>query len=172
MRISLSASKIVKSEFEKAISSKKWFSKLLSGDFYGFEQSLYKWLLELYDKICELMLKELSKSAIFDKIQRELAIEKGLKKLKTREVEIQLRTGTKVRLDSLYGKKAPKGYEGSRHLSHLFWKTEKKSGPMYQSLTCLLSVICPSFLLSKELLNYQGIHANFDRVRTLSLIHI
>jgi len=169
MRISLSASKILKTEFEKAIRSKKWISKLLSGDFYGFEEALHKWLLDLYDKICELMLKELSQSDIFDKVQRELAREKGLKKLKTRQVEIQLRTGTKVKFDSLYCKKAPKEYEDSRHLSHLFWKTDKKSGPMYQSLTCLLSVICPSFLLSKEILNYQGIHANFDRVRTLSL---
>ena len=40
---------------------------------------------------------------------------------------------------------------------------------MYQSITCLFSVICPSFEMSKNLLRYQGIHANFDRIRALSL---
>jgi len=169
MRISLSSVKILKTEFEKELRLEKWFDSLLSGDFYGFEEELHSWLLELYDKICELILSQLSKSDKFDKIQRGLAKEKGLKKLRTRPVEVQLRTGTKVKYDSLYAKKSPKEYEGSRHLSHLFWKTDKKSGLMYQSLTCLLSVTCPSFMLSKEILRYQGIHANFDRVRSLSL---
>jgi len=169
MRISLSSVKILKTDFEKEIRLEKWFAKLLSGDLYSFEQELYGWLVELYDKICEAMLTQLSKSNKFDKIQREVANQKGLKKLKARQVEIQLRTGTKVKYDSLYAKKSPKGYEGSRHLSHIFWETDQKSGPMYQSLTCLLSVICPSFMLSKSVLNYQGIHANFDRIRKLSL---
>jgi len=169
MRISLSRVKILKTEFETTIRSEKWFAKLLSGELYYFEEELYEWLLTLYDKICSEMLGQLGKSGNFDKGQRELAKVKGLKKLRTRPVEIQLRTGTKVKYDSLYAKKCPKEYEDSRHLSHLFWKTDKKSGLMYQSLTSLLSVICPSFELSKELLNYQGIHANFDRVRSLSL---
>lgn len=169
MRISLSSVKLLKTEFEKEIRSEKWFDKLLEGDLYGFEQNLHKWILGLYDKVCEVMIKQVSKSCDFEKAQRKAAKKRGLKKLKVRPVEIQLRTGTKVRYDSLYAKMAPKDYEGPRHLSHLHWKTAHKSGQMYQSLTCLLSVICPSFSLSKSVLNYQGVHANFDRVRELSL---
>ncbi len=169
MRISLSSVKILKTEFEKEIRSKKWLDKLLTGDLYGFEQELHKWLLELYDKICEVMIKQVSRSSKFEKVQRKIANKRGMKKLKVRPVEIQLRTGTKIKYDSLYAKAVPQGYEGSRHLSQIHWKTEKKSGPMYQSLSCLLSVICPSFSLSKSILNYQGVHANFDRIRDLSL---
>ncbi len=169
MRISLSEVKILKTAFEKEIRSKKWFDKLLGEDLYAFEQELHKWLLELYDNICEVMIKQVGRSSRFEKAQRKTAKKRGLKKLKVRPAEIQLRTGTKIKYDSLYSKVVPKGYEGSRHLSHLHWGTEQKSGPMYQSLTCLLSVVCPSFLLSKEILNYQGVHANFDRVRGLSL---
>lgn len=169
MRISLSSVKILKTEIEKGIRSEKWLDKLLTGDLYGFEQHLHKWILELYDKICCVLIKQVSGSCKFEAIQREIAKQKGLKKLKVRPVEIQLRTGTKIRYDSLYAKVVPKGYEGNRHLSQIHWKTEQKSGPMYQSLTCLLSVICPSFLLSKSVLNYQGVHANFDRIRELSL---
>ena len=169
MRISLSALKILKTEFEKTISERKWLEKLLLGDLYSFEQELYEWVLGFYDKICSALLKQLSASPKFEKIQRELSNKTGMNKLKFRSAELQLRTGTKVKYDSLYAKKVPKGYEGSRHLSHLHWQTDQKSGSMYQSLTCLLSVICPSFMLSKSVLNYQGIHANFDRIRKLSL---
>lgn len=169
MKISLSEVKILKTEFEKEISSKKWLEKLLSGDLYVFEQELHKWLLELYDKICEVMIKEVSKSSKFEKIERKIAKERGFKKLRFRRVELQLRTGSKVKYDSLYAKVVPQGYDGSRHLSQIYWKADQKSGPMYQSISCLLSVTCPSFSLSKSILNYQGVHANFDRIRSLSL---
>ena len=169
MRISLSAVNILKREFEKEIRSKNWFAKLLIGDLYSFEKELHKWLLEFYDKICELMIKQVSKSSKFERSQRDLADQTGLKKLKFRPVEIQLRTGTKIKYESLYAKKVPKGYKSSRHLSQLLWKTEQKSGQMYRSITCLLSVTCPSFELSKEILRYQGVHANYDRIRALSL---
>ncbi|MEM6812702.1 MAG: hypothetical protein AAF549_09580 [Pseudomonadota bacterium] len=169
MSISLSALKILKSEFTKALRSKKWLEKLLIGDLYGFEQELHEWLLGFYDKICSAMIKQVSSSIKFEKIQREISEKRGLKKLSLRSVELQLRTGTKIRYDSLYAKQVPKGYEGCRHLSHIHWRVDQKSGLMYQSLSCLLSVICPSFMLSKSVLNYQGIHANFDRIRKLSL---
>ena len=169
MRISLSSVKILKTEFEKGISSEKWFSKLLKGDLYDLERELHEWILNLYDKICELMIIEFGKSKTFEKVQRNLAGKRGMKKLKTRPVEMQLRTGSKVKYDSLYAKKVSKDYQGSRHLSHLHWNVSEKSGPMYESPTCLLSVICPSFMLSKSILNHQGIHANFDRIRNLSL---
>ena len=127
---------------------------MLEGDFYSFEQSLHKFILELYDKICDAMRDELSRSASFEKIQREIGRKKGLKKLVKRDVELQLRTGKKIKYKSLYAKVASNRYEDSRHLFHLHWKVDKKSGPMYQSIMCLLSVICPSFSVSKSILNY------------------
>ena len=169
MSISLSSVKILKTKFEKEIRSPKWLDMLLEGDLHEFEQDLYQWILGLYDEICTLMIDQLSKSKSFEQVQRNLARKKGMKKLKQRPVEIQLRTGGKVKYNSLYAKKVPKEYKGSRHLSHLHWNISEKSGPMYQSISCLLSVLCPSFMLSKSVLNHQGIAANFDRIRTLSL---
>jgi len=169
MRISLSSVNILKTEFEKEISSKKWFAKLLKGNLYEFEKELHQWILKFYDRICDALVNEFSKSKCFDKVQRDLAKKKGMKKLKIRPVELQLRTGSKVKYESLYAKQVSKDHQGSRHLSHLYWNISEKSGPMYESISCLLSVICPSFMLSKSILNYQGIHANFDRIRNLSL---
>jgi len=161
--------KILKTEFERQILSEDWLIMLLSGDLYNFEKLLHKSITNLYDQICETLIKAVSQSVEFIERQKAVAERIGLKKLVSRPVELQLRTGTKIRYDSLYAKKAPQGYEGCRHLSLVFWQSCLKSTPMYQSLTCLLSVICPSFDLSKWILRYQGIHANFDRTRALSL---
>ena len=169
MKISPSSVKILKTDFEKEISSAKWFAKLLAGDLYSFEQELHEFLLRFYDKICELIISQLSVSSKFEKLQRKIGNLQGCKKLTLRPTELQLRTGSKIKYASLYAKSVPKGYDGPRHLSHLHWQTSQKSGLMYQSLNCLLSVVCPSFMLSKEILNYQGVHANFDRTRSLSL---
>ncbi len=169
MKISPSVLKVLKTEFDKQISSEEWLNILISGDLYNFEQLLYESIMTLYDKICESLINEVSNSAEFIAKQKKEAESKGLKKLVSRPVELQIRTGTKIKYASLYAKKAPKGYEGSRHGSMLIWSSNLKSSPMYQSIICLLSVICPSFDLSKRILNYQGIHANFDRTRALSL---
>ncbi len=169
MQIPPSIVKVLKSEFESQVLAEDWLMMLMNGELYNFEQLLYKSVIKLYDKICESLIKFVSTSPDFINRQKELAETKGLKKLITRPVELQLRTGTKIRYDSLYAKVVPSGYEGSRHLSMLYWPSFLKSSPMYQSLTCLFSVICPSFELSKDILRYQGIAANFDRTRELSL---
>ncbi|MEM1002601.1 MAG: hypothetical protein AAGH46_08130 [Bacteroidota bacterium] len=169
MTISPSKVKVLKEKFISLIKSPKWYKLLVQGNQYGFEESLYKEMLGLYDSINEAMIDEVSQSKAFQMLQRKRAKELGLKKLVLRPVEIQLRTGTKVRYEDLYSKKVAKGYKGNRHLSHVLWKTDQKNGLAYQGLTCLLSVICPSFNLAKEVLRYMGVKANSDRVRSLSL---
>ncbi len=169
MQLSPSRLKIVKTELIEQFDFEKWLKDLLAGDFYEFEQSLYEQLMNFYDQICELLIRQVSQSKFFEIRQRAKAKELGLKKLSIRKAEIQLRTGKKVTYDSLYSKKVPKGYDCTRHLSHIHWKTDQKSGLAYQSLSCLLSVVCPSFALSKQVLNHLKIQANFDRIRSLSL---
>lgn len=169
MRISPSVIKILKTEIESQILSEDWLRIILEEGLYTFEQLLYSSITSVYDSICDHLIKVVSSSAEFIESQKKLGESKGFKKLVTRPVELQLRTGTKIKFESLYAKEVPKDYEGSRHLSMVFWQVNFKSSPMYQSLTCLLSVICPSFEISKELLRYQGVHANFDRTRELSL---
>ena len=169
MRISPSVVKILKTEFERQILSEDWLTMLLKDGLYDFEQQLYKMITTLYERICETLIKAISTSAEFIKSQKAIGKKKGLKKLVARPVELQLRTGTKIKFNSLYAKKVPKDYQGSRHLSMLFWQTDMKCSPMYQSIICLLSVICPSFDVGKEILRYLDIHANFDRTRALSL---
>ena len=156
MQLSPSTVNILKTEFENQILSEDWLNLLHKGEFYEFEQLLFKSMTSLYDSICETLVNLVSTSDEFINRQKEIAETKGLKKLITREVELQLRTGTKIKYDSLYAKITPEDYKGSRHLSMLHWGANLKSSPLYQSITCLYSVICASFEMSKELLRYQG----------------
>ena len=169
MQISLSLSKILKTEFEKLILSEDWFELLLEGAFYEFEKLLHQAIFRLYDKISESLIGFISSTPNFIDSQKEKAKKEGLKKLEFRTANVRLRTGTKINYESLYAKKVPSTYTGSRHVSSIIWQTEQSCSPMYKSINCLFSVLCPSFSVSKELLNYQDIKTNYEKVRQVSL---
>lgn len=165
----LSEVKVLKTEFESLINIEEWCSLLLKGNFYEFEQKLHQGLFSVYDKICEAVIDTVSKNAAFVSAQKLKAEELSLKKLEFRKSSLQIRTGTKITYDSLYAKVAPENHKGSRHLSLQIWGSNLSSSPMYKSLSCLFSILCPSFEVSKSLLNYQDVTANSDRIRQLSL---
>jgi len=169
MHLSPSLTKVLKSAFEKLLTSESWCSLLLSGALYDFEQKLQERFNGLYDKMSEVLINAVSRSEAFISSQEQIASNLGLKKLEIRPARVQLRTGTKVQYDSLYAKQAPEDYDNSRHLSSVIWDSSNSCGPMYKSLSCLYSVLCPSFEVSKSMMNYQNISANFDRVRKVSL---
>lgn len=166
---SLSMLKLLKKEFESLLDLLKWENFLLEGDFLSFEESLYTMILDLYNKISEVLISTISKQENFLEKQRSLAKSKGLKKLALRKSTLYLRTGYKLKVWSYYAKKCIKEYKGSRHLLVLFWNFRAGTSPMYQSITNLLSVLCPSYSISEWLLSYQGINSNFERVRKTSL---
>ena len=169
MQIPLSLVKILETEFEKVISSEEWCSILLEGNLYEFEKQLHSAFHSLYNKVVEQLISFVSTTSEFESLQRQKAEELGLKNLVFRTATLQLRTGMKVKYESLYAKRVPLGYDQSRHLSSLLWSSGMSCSPMHKSLSCLFSVLCPSFDVAKSLLNYQDISVNTDRVRQVSL---
>jgi len=161
--------KVLKSKIEDHLDSKKLEDLLLEGCFYDFEKQLFESLMELYDRVSSAFLEFISESAYFEQQQRRLAEIMNLKKLKKRLTKIQLRTGTKVKVNSFYAKKVPRNYEGNRHLGLIHLNCDKNCGLMYKSIMCLLSVVCPSNEVGEKICKYIGIKANDNRNRTLSL---
>jgi len=100
--------KVLKSKIEDHLDSKKLEDLLLEGCFYDFEKQLFESLMELYDRVSSAFLEFISESAYFEQQQRRLAEIMNLKKLKKRLTKIQLRTGTKVKVNSFYAKKVPR----------------------------------------------------------------
>ena len=80
MQLSLSATKILKNDFDVLMSDELWTDLLLEGDFYGFEKLLYQKILGLYDKLCETFIGFISSSSAFEEQQRTLALTEELKK--------------------------------------------------------------------------------------------
>lgn len=169
MQIPLSLPKVVKSKILELVELESWSSLLLKKGLYEFEKTFHQLILDLYDKLCEWIIKQVGNSEEFATNQRQHASKRGLKKLTFRLAPLRLRTGTKINYLSLYAKKVSKEYEGTRHISQLLWRSEKGASPMYKSLNSLLSVICPSFDVAQTVLSHQGIKANADSVRQLSL---
>jgi len=161
--------KLLKKEFESQLEIDKWKNLLLQGDFLNFEESVNRMVLDLYNKISEYLIRSVSEEEIFLEKQKEFAKSQGLKKLVLRPCKLYLRSGYQVKVSSYYGKKCEKNYEGSRHSVLLFWNFRANASPMFQSITCLLSVLCPSYDVAKWLLAYQGVTCSFDRVRKISL---
>ncbi|MEZ4887546.1 MAG: hypothetical protein R3E32_22630 [Chitinophagales bacterium] len=169
MDISPSVTKVLKKEFNDLLASENWLDMLVNGELYNFEEKLHGSLLGLYDKMCKVLILYISQQEIFLSKQKALAQTKNLKKLTLRFTKLQLRTGTRIRYRSLYAKKIPVDYQEQRHLSDLYWNTQSKASPTFSSLCTLLSVICPSFVVTSMILLFFGVKSNFYRIRQVSL---
>lgn len=146
----------------------KLTNDLICGDLYGFEEGLHSQLMECYNGTAQALLAEISKSESLRSSQRNLAQTLGVRKLVFRDCQIQLRTGYWVKVKSLYAKKVPEGYEGGRHMLHLWWSVLEQASPAFYSLVCMFSVLCPSYDVAKQVLAVQHIKAGFDRMRLLA----
>ncbi len=100
---------------------------------------------------------------------RKMARSKGLGKLEERPMSVQLKTGHYVKPTGLYACKAPRGYQGARHLLRAHWRLVKGASPGYYSNVCLLCVLCPSFEVAGQVLDLQGVACNRDRIRKLAV---
>jgi len=169
MQISPLSVNLLKTEFESLINCSDLSDLLLESNLYEFEQLLHSRIYDLYDKVSEVLIGTVSESSLFQSKQKDKAVELGLQRLEVRQANLRLRTGTKISYPSLYAKRAPVYHEGSRHLSSILWQTSLYCSPMYKSVSCLFSVLCPSFEVSKALLNYQGIEVSYEKVREVSL---
>lgn len=138
------------------------------GDLYGFEEAFHSQLMDCYNKTVQELFVEISKSESLRSSQRDLAQTLGFGKLAFRDCQIQLRTGFWVKVKSLYAKKVPEGYDGGRHMLHLWWSVMEQASPAFYSLVCLFSVLCPSYDVAKQVLATQHIKAGFDRMRLLA----
>lgn len=169
MKLSLSQTNLLQKAFTNLLNSNNWLSFLIEGDLKQFETTMYASVLELYDELCQFFIQSVSFEKRFKEAQKELAQHLGLKKLVTRDFEIQLRTGTKIKHKGYYAKRCLSDYKGERRLSLLYWGCVKGASPHYQSVSCLFSVICPSFSVARQLMHHQEIKGNDDRIRSVSL---
>lgn len=174
MPLSTTVTNVIQVLIASELSTNKLTSLLMEGDLQGFESNLLTITNKLYDRIAGLYIQNVSISAEFVNKIRAYGEKNGLKKLSSRWATIQIGTGSYLPYKSWYAEKveqkgktsALKGIE--RHVSLSYWSCIKGASPAYYSKIGMLSVICPSFDIAKEVLLFQGTHSNTERCRQLS----
>ena len=143
---------------------------LLSGDLHTFEEELYKFVMtNIYDMLAEAFIKDVISNQIFEAKMRALAATSRMGKLQKRFVNVQLRSGTYLKLEAKYARVAPKTAVGSRYLCLRYWGVIDHASPSYYAQVSKFSVLCGSFEIAKEVLTGLQIGGNLERMRSLAM---
>ena len=143
---------------------------LFSGDLYAFEEALDKLVMtRIYDLLATAFIQDVVSNPVFVARMQELARSRRMGKLQKRVVNLQLRTGTFIKLETHYARVAPKTVVGSRYLCFRYWGIIDHASPSYYAQVSKFSVLCGSFEIVKEVLSGLQIGGKVKRVRSLAL---
>ena len=143
---------------------------LLSGDLYTFEEALYKFVMnQIYDMLAATFIKDVMSNRLFVAKMRLLASSSRMGKLQKRSVNLQLRSGSYLKLEMQYARVAPPKVVGSRYLCLRYWGVIDQASPSYYAQVSKFSVLCGSFEIAKEVLGGLQIGGNVERMRSLAM---
>ncbi len=152
------------------IDEEKYKKFLLSGDFHGFEEALYSFVMnEVYDKCAETLIKSVIETKEFRSKMSAMASFQRMGKLQNRDVNLQIRTGTYIKVRLQYARTVPKNLKSSRYLAFQCWGVISHASPSYYSQVSKFSVLCGSFEIVKAVLSDLQIGNNLEQIRSLSL---
>jgi hypothetical protein len=150
-------------EFQKET---KILDYLQQGDLYNFEQLLKSKFDDLFNKSVEILLQASAlEQQEFLRARYKTA---GLSKFKLRPMLIELHTGYRVEVKSLYAKKVEKSVEGSRHTLERYWSIIGHCSPFRLSQVGICAAISPSYDVGNELLMNFSAHQSTSRVRKIT----
>lgn len=143
---------------------------LLSGDLYSFEEELYKFVMtQIYDILAQALIQDVVSNPVFVAQMQRLARSQRMGKLQKRTANLQLRSGTYLKLETQYARVAPKSAVGSRYLCWRYWGVIEQASPSYYAQVSKFSVLCGSFEIVKEVLSGLQIGGSVKRIRSLAL---
>ena len=152
------------------IDEEKFKKQLLAGDLYGFEEEFYEFVMrEIYDKCVATLIKSVVETKEFQAKMSCLALSQCMGKLQKRSVNLQIRTGTYIKVELQYARVVPKRVNTSRYLGFQYWGIINHASPSYYSQVSKFSVLCGSFQIVKDVFSGLQIGGNLERIRSLSL---
>lgn len=163
--------KIIDVFTEKLKKSAIGFSeKIENGDFLDFEKGLSELFRSVQVVATQEIISEVLEKESFRETLKNKAKEVGQHRLKQRPLQIQISTGDWITVQSWYAEKIKKnGSRENRHIALDFWGFTDKGSPLYTSICGVISVLCPSFEVGKQLLNMLNIGGTYHRIRHLSI---
>lgn len=143
---------------------------LEKGNFLEFEKDLGKLLREVQVVATQEVIDSVLQKNSFRETLKKEAKESGQHRLRQRPLEIQISTGDWITVQSWYAERVKEGGNiKSRHIALEYWGFTKKGSPLYTSTCGIVSVLCPSFDIGKQLLNTMNIGGTYHRIRHLSI---
>lgn len=92
----------------------------------------------------------------------------GFSRCEMRNVEIQVQTGEKIRVNGPYARQVENGGSGTRHLVNRHFSVLGNASPQYSSKVAISSMLCPSFGVGNELLKEFGVGQSETRARNVT----
>ena len=150
---------------------------LTNGDLRKFEAELEKEIKNVYKNLAKEIITQVAESKEMEEKAKVIAQKKGLGQIKKTTSGLQLKTGDWIEIPSWFALRSKskkrsqkkRGPNGSGvHILLAYWGCILKATPGYYALTTLFCILCPSFEIAEEVLNYQGTQAEDKRLRQLA----
>ncbi len=148
---------------------------LLDGELHKVEDELHALITNLYNQLILIIIIEVANTPEMKEKAKIIGQKKGLGKIRKTTVRLQLRTGKIFAIPSFYAsrskpkRRCKRGPNGTGcHLLLAYWGCIDKTTPGYYSYAVQLCILCPSFEIATQILNDQGIDADYKRIRRLS----
>lgn len=100
---------------------------------------------------------------------KEKGISEGFGKFEKRPLSIRIFTGRTIKIPGLYAKKVRLKYKGRQQLMSIHFGIHKHCSPQFLNLICAMSMLSPSFEITNQLLDIQGIKYDSESIRKLVL---
>lgn len=144
----------------------EWQEMLKKGDLKGFESSLYRTLLMIYNYTCELLLSDTAE-ALKGQLSRQAKAE-GARHVEERTVKFRVATGHEVTVASMYIKEASQGHQGTRHTLAKHWKIIGRASPVLYDKIGFYASVSPSYDIAQQALMKSGVVICKSSVRDIT----
>lgn len=138
-----------------------YLNNLAKGDLLAVESEVYELMTGLFDDIMEVTMIAAAKTFCEEQKQERA-------NLAMRTLQVELRTGRKVTVPSLYQKRVTEDHQGCRHLLHQHWGLIRGASPVRYDLLVQTTMIAPSYETAQHLLAKHGMKCSTSGVRELT----
>jgi hypothetical protein len=165
MNLTVTVAKVIEMVSIEIIKEGEIMSNLLSGNLYKSELLVRDVAHEIFNGVMGAVLVHAAKA-----VNTNLWVsyeDDGMRNFEFRPLEIELHTGHRVVVDSMYAKRIDISHQGSRHLLARQWSLSANCSPLRVSQVSMIGAICPSYDIGNEVVKTFGSRQSTSRIRKI-----
>ena len=163
MNLTVTIAKVIEILSIEIIKEGEIMSNLLSGNLYKSELSIRDIAQEIFNGVMGAALVHAAQ-AVNNNLVASYE-DDGMRGLEFRPLKIELHTGHRVVVDSLYSKRIDNCHQGSRHLLARQWSLCANCSPLRVSQVSMIVAMCPSYDIGNEIVKTFGSIQSTSRIR-------